>query len=225
MAITLKSTAAVVADGVKILCHGQSGAGKTHIIRSLPNPVIISAESGLLSLSDCNFPVIEVLTIEGVKEAYRWLIESDEAKQFDSIALDSISEIAEVVLTSEKARSKDGRAAYGEMAEVMSGIVRSFRDIKGKHVYMSAKTEKIQDEQGRIIYGPSMPGKTLTNAVSYWFDLVLAIRVEQDAEGKTVRALMCDSDGLWQAKNRGGRLDMWEAPDLGAIINKIGGQA
>jgi hypothetical protein len=31
-------------------------------------------------------------------EAYRWVTESDEAKHFESIALDSISEIAEVVL-------------------------------------------------------------------------------------------------------------------------------
>ena len=35
---------------------------------------------------------------------------------------------------------------------------------------------------------------------------------------------MCDSDGLWLAKDRSGKLDNWEAPDLGAIITKIGGK-
>jgi hypothetical protein len=34
---------------------------------------------------------------------------------------------------------------------------------------------------------------------------------------------MAQSDGLWQAKDRSGKLDAWEAPDLGAIISKIGG--
>jgi hypothetical protein len=34
---------------------------------------------------------------------------------------------------------------------------------------------------------------------------------------------MCDSDGLWQAKDRSGKLAAWEAPDLGAIIRKIQG--
>jgi len=41
----------------------------------------------------------------------------------------------------------------------------------------------------------------------------------------TQRALMCDSDGLWLAKDRSGKLEAWEAPDLGAIIAKIGGKA
>jgi hypothetical protein len=36
---------------------------------------------------------------------------------------------------------------------------------------------------------------------------------------------MCDSDGLWLAKDRSGKLEAWEAPDLAAIIAKIGGQA
>jgi len=35
---------------------------------------------------------------------------------------------------------------------------------------------------------------------------------------------MCDSDGLWVAKDRSGKLDAWEAPDLGEIIRKITGE-
>jgi len=53
---------------------------------------------------------------------------------------------------------------------------------------------------------------------------VLALRVERDAEGVTQRALMCDSDGIWLAKDRSGKLEAWEAPDLGGIITKIGGK-
>jgi hypothetical protein len=36
---------------------------------------------------------------------------------------------------------------------------------------------------------------------------------------------MCDSDGLWIAKDRSGKLSSWEAPDLSDIIAKIGGAA
>jgi hypothetical protein len=39
---------------------------------------------------------------------------------------------------------------------------------------------------------------------------MLALRVEKDAEGVSQRGLMCDSDGLWQAKDRSGKLDHWE---------------
>jgi hypothetical protein len=34
---------------------------------------------------------------------------------------------------------------------------------------------------------------------------------------------MCDSDGMWVAKDRSGKLDRWEPADLGTIITKIGG--
>jgi hypothetical protein len=36
---------------------------------------------------------------------------------------------------------------------------------------------------------------------------------------------MCDSDGSWIAKDRSGKLEQWEGPDLGEIIKKIGGAA
>jgi hypothetical protein len=88
---------------------------------------------------------------------------------------------------------------------------------------MTAKVEKSQDETGRMMYAPSMPGAKLGQALPYFFDLVLALRVEKDADGVAQRALMCDSDGLWMAKDRSGKLQAWEQPDLGAIIKEIGG--
>lgn len=223
MAINLKRTGTLSANGVKLLVYGQAGAGKTSLIRTLPNPIVLSAEGGLLSIQDADLPFIEVNSMDDLNEAYEWLTSSEEAAQFDSVALDSISEVAEVVLQYELKRNKDGRAAYGELNSTMQELIRSFRDLPGKHVYFSAKLEKSQDEMGRMLYNPGMPGKSLTQGLPYFFDEVLALRVEKDAEGNTQRALMCDSDGLWAAKDRSGKLDAWEAPNLGAIIAKIGG--
>lgn len=222
MAIKLQSTATVAANGVKVLVYGHAGAGKTSLIRTLPNPVILSAEGGLLSIADAGLPFIEIKTIDDLREAYKWAT-SDEANQFQSVALDSISEIAEVVLNAEKKLTKDPRQAYGALQEQMTEIIRAFRDLPGKHVYFSAKVEKSQDEQGRMLYAPSMPGAKLGQQLPYFFDEVLALRVEKDGEGNPMRALMCQSDGLWQAKDRSGKLEAWEAPDLGSIITKMGG--
>ena len=223
MAINIKSTKGLHAQGIKALVYGHAGAGKTSLIPTLPAPIVLSAEGGLLSISDADVPFIEIATMADLMEAYQWLTDSAEAKDFQSVALDSISEIAEVVLAEELKRNKDGRAAYGELNTVMAGMIRAFRDLPGKHVYFTAKCEKSQDEQGRMLYAPAMPGKTLTQQLPYFFDLVMALRVEKDQEGGTHRMLMTDSDGLWSAKNRAaGKLDMWEAPDLGAIIQKLG---
>ena len=223
MAINVKTTGSLAANGVKVLVYGQAGAGKTTLIKTLPNPIVLSAEGGLLSIQDADLPYIEISDMDTLKEAYTWLAESDEAKQYQSVALDSISEIAEVVLNAEKKATKDPRQAYGAMQEQMADIIRAFRDLPGRHVYMSAKLEKMQDEMGRVLYAPSMPGNKTGQALPYFFDEVLALRIERDAEGVTQRALMCDSDGLWLAKDRSGKLEAWEAPDLGAIITKIQG--
>lgn len=223
MAINLRSTKGLHANGVKLLVYGNAGAGKTSLIPTLPNPVVFSAEGGLLSIADADVSYVEVSSYDTLMEAYRWVTESDEAKHFESIALDSISEIAEVVLNHEKKVAKDPRQAYGAMQEQMSDIIRAFRDIPAKHVYFTAKCEKATDETGRILYAPSMPGNKTGQQLPYFFDEVLALRVEKDAEGVAQRALMCDSDGIWQAKDRSGKLEQWEAPDLGAIIAKIGG--
>lgn len=222
MAINLKSTGNLTANGVKLLVYGQAGAGKTSLIPTLPNPIVLSAEGGLLSIQDAELPYIEIGTMADLQEAYKWLSESADAAQFESVAIDSISEIAEVVLNYEKKVNKDPRAAYGSMQEQMADIIRVFRDLPGKHVYMSAKLEKTQDEMGRVLYAPSMPGNKTGQSLPYFFDEVLALRVERDAEGGSQRALMCDSDGLWLAKDRSGKLDAWEPADLGAVITKIG---
>ena len=219
MAISVKTTGSLSANGVKLLVYGQAGAGKTSLIPTLPDPIVLSAEGGLLSIQDANLPYIEIGSMDDLKEAFEWV----SASEYKSVALDSISEIAEVVLNHEKKVSKDPRQAYGAMQEQMADIIRAFRDLPGKHVYMSAKLEKSQDEMGRMLYAPSMPGNKTGQALPYFFDEVLALRVEKDADGNTQRALMCDSDGLWNAKDRSGKLSSWEAPNLGDIIAKIGG--
>lgn len=225
MAINIKRTGGLSANGVKLLVYGAAGAGKTVLASTLPEPIILSAEGGLLSLQALDLPYIAISTMDDLHEAYAWASQSEEASQYKSIALDSLSEIAEVVLNAEKKIAKDPRQAYGAMQEQMTDLIRAFRDLPGKHVYMSAKMEKAADEMGRVSYAPSMPGNKTAQQLPYFFDEVLALRVERDEQGVAQRALMCDGDGLWIAKDRSGRLDAWEAPNLGDIITKIGGEA
>jgi len=222
MAIQLKKTGSLSAEGVKMLVYGAAGAGKTSLIKTLPQPIVLSAEGGLLSIQDADLPYLEIASMDDLREAWVWL-GTAEGMGYQSVALDSISEIAEVCLNTEKKATKDPRQAYGAMQEQMADVIRAFRDLPGRHVLMTAKLEKSQDEMARILYAPSMPGNKTGQSLPYFFDEVLALRVERDADGNTQRALMCDGDGSWLAKDRSGKLDAWESPDLGAIIAKIGG--
>jgi hypothetical protein len=224
MAITLSSTKqSAQLSGLKFLVHGPAGAGKTSLCGTTGEPtVIISAESGLLSLRHLDISVIEVKTLDQLYEAYAFVTETEEGKAFKWICLDSISEIAEVVLNHEKKVAKDPRQAYGALAEKMTDLIRAFRDLPGRNVFFSCKQERAKDEQtGAMLYYPAMPGNMLKQGVGYFFDFVFALRVEKDADGNPTRWLQTSRDYNYEAKDRSGCLEMFESPDLSAIAAKV----
>lgn len=204
---------------IKVLVHGPAGAGKTKLCATTGGtPIILSAEAGLLSLAGADIDVIEIKSMQDLYEAYEFL--SQDTK-YDWVCLDSISEIAEVVLDAEKKKTKDPRQAYGELQTIMMGLMRSFRDLP-KNIYFSAKQERVKDEvTGGFVHGPMAPGTKIGPAMPYLFDLVLALHTWKDDEGNVQRALQTQKDAQYDAKDRSGKLDMVEPPDLAHILNKI----
>lgn len=240
MAIQLVSSQQLAVNhGVKVMVYSRSGVGKTVLTATCPAPVLISAESGLLSLSKANLermfgvgnpsicyniPVIQVKTIEDLIEAELWCRTSKEAQQFQTVALDSATEIAEVVLSNAKKQVKDPRQAYGELLDKMNTTLRAFRDLQGKHVYMAAKEERSKDEATNATLGmPMMPGSKLGGQVPYLFDEVFHLGIGKDNQGQKFRYLRTQPDLLNDAKDRSGALNEIEAPHLGQIFAKIAG--
>lgn len=223
MALQFSTTdQASAAAGVKVLVYGDAGMGKTTLCATAPAPIIISAESGLLSLRKYRIPVIEIKTIDQLTEAYDWSTRSAEARQFATICIDSISEIGEVVLANAKCQVKDPRQAYGELIEKMTMTIRAFRDLPGKHVYMAAKMEPMKDElTGVVRYGPAMPGSKLGPQLPYFFDEVFRLGVNKSPRGETYRFLQTQPDLQYIAKDRSGSLAAIESPDLNHVFAKI----
>lgn len=223
--------------GVKCLVYGPAGMGKTVLSATAPAPILLSAESGILSLRKTNLerlfgvdnqlicydiPIIEITTVDDLTEAHQWMMRSTEARQFQTVCIDSLSEIAEVVLNNAKRQVKDPRQAYGELIEKMETAVRAFRDLPGKHVYMSAKMEPQKDElTGVVKYLPSMPGSKLGPKLPYFFDEVFRLGTNKDQAGNQYRFLQTQPDLQYEAKDRSGALDQLEPPFLTHVFNKI----
>ncbi len=211
-------------NGIKALVYGDSGVGKTVLCATAPAPLIISAEAGLLSLAKVSIPVLVVNNIVDLNDIYKWITESAEAKQFQTICLDSISEIGEKVLANSKLIVKDPRMAYGEMAEKLLLLVKAYRDLPYRNVYFSAKMEKDKDEvSGMMLYQPMMPGKKIGPQLPYLFDEVFRLGVGKDQQGKDYRFLQTSADLQYVAKDRSGTLAAIEQPNLTYIFNKIKG--
>lgn len=225
-------------NGVKSMVYAESGVGKTVLCATMPRPLLISAESGTLSISkanlvrlfgaddpeiEYNMPTIIISSYADLEEAYRWCLQSAEAKNFDSICLDSSSEIAEKVLSAALEKVKDPRQAYGELSKNMLDAMKLFRDLPGKHVLITSKMEKDKDEvSGAMLYQPMMPGKKVGPALPYLFDEVFRLGIGKTQDGKSsFRFLQTQPDMQYIAKDRSGALDAWEHPRMTRVINKI----
>ena len=211
-------------QGAKLLVYGQAGAGKTYATQTMPGKVlVISAEAGLLSIKDApNVSAIEVSNYDDLREVYAALKSGELV--FDSVCLDSVSEISEILLVHEKSRNKDGRMAYQNVAEAVTSLMRSFRDLD-MHVLFLCKEGK-ENNDGVFFFGPKMASKPLGDAITYFFDEVLALRVieDQDDDGNPVAArwLQTRIGQGYTAKDRSGKLEAFEEPNLTALITKLG---
>ena len=209
MAIKIQKTANIEDNGVKCVVYGGAGVGKTRLCATAPKPIIISAESGLLSLKDVDCDFIEIKKLRDLDEAYRYLKDSND---YETICVDSLSEICEVVLEELKPNHKDKRQAYGEMADAILPMLKRFRDIKGKHVIFTSKMINVQDEDTlKVTQELFIPGKVLSNQIPYLVDELFYLNMDR----KGTQQMNTAPDRSAFAKDRSGALKAVEKPKDG----------
>ena len=129
-----------------------------------------------------------------------------------------------MLLQAEKAKHKDARKAYGEVQESVTNVMRAFRDLQ-MHVMFICKEDKVNND-GVFEQAPKMVGTKLGQSITYFFDEVLALRVieDTDAEGNPVQArwLQTRIGQGYVAKDRSGKLEAFEEPNLTKLIEKLG---
>lgn len=201
MAIKIQSTAEIEFNGVKCIVFGGAGVGKTRLCATAPRPIIISAEEGLLSLTDVDCAFIEIKSLKDLDEAYRYLKNSPD---YDTICLDSLSEIAEVLISELKPQFKDGRQAYMALADAMIPMLKRFRDIKGKNTVFTCKKIDIKDEEsGNVTTELFLPGNVLSNQIPYLVDELFYMDVDRTG----IPFLQTKPNRKVFAKDRSGALD------------------
>lgn len=209
-----------IKDGVKCVVFGGSGIGKTRLLATAPRPFIFSAESGLLSLRKEKIDYADISTYKQLLDGYTWAMGSSEARNFDTFGLDTLSEIAEVVLSEELKKTSDPRRAYGETQQQMYRMIRNFRDLPNKHVVMNAKEMLVNVAVNQCAVA-IMPSEKLQAQLPYFFDLVLHLYVGSDpTSGNRYTGIHTQSSVNWQAKDRSGNLDSIEYPNLSNIFKK-----
>lgn len=205
--------------GVKMLVYGKAGVGKTRLCMTAPAPIVLSAERGLLTLRKYHVAAIEVQSLADLKGIRQYLTTRAD---FMTLCIDSVTDIAETVLSYEQKNTSNGQRAYGQMAEQIMEELREFRNLP-KHVIFTAQMGSKKDGlTGGMMWGPSFPGQVLDQKVPYLFDEMFQLEGGIDpATGERYGWLRTQPDRQYEAKDRSGVLAPWEHSDASYIFNKI----
>lgn len=208
--------------GAKILAYGQAGCGKTPLMQTAPNPVVCVTEPGMLSLKNCNtIPAAACYSADEVEDFFKWLFSSAEVKNFQTVCVDSISQLAEIILESEVKKYKNKLQAYGEMSRKVMNIVNGLYHMKELNVYMIAKLQKVQEGEVFTLR-PYFPGQDLNVKIPHLFDEIFYIESKLPvANQKPVTVINTQSGYNFIARDRSGKLIPTEIPNLSEIIKKI----
>lgn len=186
-----------VANCVNVLLYGRAGIGKTVALSRAPAPLILSAEAGLLSLSKTDTPYAVITSVDDLREAFVWLQGSDEAKQYQTVCIDSLSEICDIAFEDCKRRVGTKPAElYPELRASVRPILASFRTLD-KHFIATARETVTQTKRDDVVK-PAVVGNKLSDDIPYMFDIVLHYTLDADDK----RIVYSNSDSGSIAKDR-----------------------
>lgn len=208
--------------GVKAIIFGPPGSGKTPLINTL-NPsetVLCATEPGLKSMEDSEIEAWCAFDALLIDEFFDWFFGSSEVNQYKNLAIDSVSQMAELYFQAASKKYKDGRKVYGKMAEAMTEKLNQLFYAKHKNIILLAKQEII-DVNGMKMKRPYFPGQYLPVFITHLFDEVLNLGLHNIPGAGIHKALQCQESFDIIARDRTGKLDMFEQADLTALFNKL----
>lgn len=160
--------------------------------------------------------------------------------KYETVFVDSITVAGRLCLQwckgqpqaySEKTGKPDGRGAYGLMGQEMIGWLTHLQHTRRKNVWFVGILNEALDDFNRRVFtlqvDGSKTGLELPGIVDEVVTLAEVKAQNPDGSASSYRAFVCHTLNQWgyPAKDRSGRLDAIEEPDLGRLMRKIAGPA
>jgi hypothetical protein len=243
----LKTISPESVDRICALVIGKYGMGKTSLLRTMlgqdyidgawkqiekvaegKKVCVLSAESGLLAVRDLVKAGLvegyEIANLSEFKEAYQMLAVTPAMKErYEWIFIDSLTEISARCDEDMREKYPDKAktfARWDDYNATMQLTVKGFRDLTDYSVVFTCLETIDKDENNRRYPAPDVVGRGLKEKLPSFFDEVFYMQLEAGADGEH-RVLYTHPVQEFPAKDRSGKLDIVERPNLLSIKRKI----
>jgi hypothetical protein len=127
---------------------------------------------------------------------------------------------------SEKTGKPDNRGAYGQLGQEMITALTHLQHVRDKHVIYVAILEEKTDDFNRRFYQLQLEGSKTALELPGVLDEVVTLAILKADDGTNYRGFVTRADNPfgYPSKDRSGRLDAIEEPNLGKLIAKCLGQ-
>ena len=105
----------------------------------------------------------------------------------------------------------------------MLGWLYQLQQARGRHVVFVCILEKVTDEFNRTEWQPQIEGSKTSRELPGIVDEIITMQYVKFDDGDPLRAFICTQPNPWNfpAKDRSGRLEQIEEPDLGKLLTKL----
>ena len=235
---TVSPTATLCLDFEAGLKSVQDWRGDSIPIRTFPDALDIACLIGGVNPAASPEQPFSEAHYRHVTQLYAELVQMIASKRL--IFVDSITDLTRQAMDwaktrpeaiSEKSGRPDTRGAYGLLAREVIGLLKHLQHSTGKSVIFVGILEKVTDELNRTTWQPQLEGGKVARELPGIVDQVCTLSLftpegdgwRHDPDRGDVRRLVCRAGNPFAlpAKDRSGRLDMTEPPDLAALLAKI----
>jgi hypothetical protein len=199
-------TATLQEQPIRAVCYGEAGAGKTHLMREFPKPLILYDFDGkyepLIGVEGITVKSFFITEAKESKEAWLdfWAEYKKDKKdpKIKTMVLDSLTSLDSILLpamlmmmgkdpTNRESRKAFMQPAYGELLTVYGTLFDSFKAV-GKHVIVLAHERKDTDDKGSLTnVSPFCSGQMKDKICAIFKDTWY---LETKGEGKNMRRIL-----------------------------------